>query len=234
MIVKWMHLGDMGGDQWVKPIWTAIINARKDGKQLKKDIKIKPISLHISTRLNMLPRIIKRINAESRLLFDSIKGHDPKYTFTSTKKGYAFTVDDELKYNLLLDIDSLLFEINACSELILKFLGSVYDLIGTALKKDKIGKKLKQIIRDEGEDESWFVMLDNHRNFFSHDGTPYIAVDVTNESDGLYDVLVLKENIHDFGDQDKYFRLSDLNKIVYGFGRSKKILQNHIINLMRS
>lgn len=229
-----MHLNEMGGDPWVKPIWTAVIHARRDGKQLKEDIELKPISLHISTRLNMLPRIIKRINAESRLLYDSIKGHDPKYTFTSTKRGYAYIVPDELKYNLLLDIDSLLFEINACSELILKFLGLVYDLIGTPLKKDKIGNKLKQIISDEKEDESWFVMLDSHRNFFAHEGTPYIAVDITNENDGQYDVLVLKENIHDFSDQDKFFRLSDLSKIVHGFGRSKGILKKHIINLLRS
>ena len=233
MIEKWIHLNEMGGDPWVKPIWTAVINARKGGKQLKKDVELKPISLHISTRLNMLPRIIKRINTESRLLYDSIKGHDPKYTFTSTKKGYAYIVDDELKYNLLLDINSLLFEINACSELILKFLGLVYDLIGTPLKKDKIGKKLKQIISDEKEDDSWFVMLDSHRNFFAHEGSPYIAVDITNENNGLYDVLVLKENIHEFSNQDKFFRLSDLNKIVHGFGRSKGILQKHIINLFR-
>lgn len=233
MIEKWMHLNEMGGDQWVKPIWTAVINARNSGMQLNESIGLKPISLHISTRLNMLPRIIKRINTESQLLYDSIKGHDPKYTFTSTKPGYTYIVDDELKYNLLLDINSLLFEINACSELILKFLGLVYDLIGAPLRKDKIGKKLKQILKDENEDDNWFIMLDSHRNFFAHEGTPYIAVDITNEDDGRYDVLVLKENIHEFSNQEKFFRLSDLNKIVHGFGSSKMILQKHTIHLFR-
>src|SRR5437762_7272065 len=81
------------------------------------------LGVHISARLNVLPRIVDRINSEVAALFEAVKHHGPEHVYTDTAEGRAFPVDNNLKYQLIADIDSLLFEINSCAELMGKLFG---------------------------------------------------------------------------------------------------------------
>jgi hypothetical protein len=230
LITKWLHVDTRVGDPWVIPIWRAINQAVEAGKAAPVGDEFRQRALHLSTRLTMLPRIFRRINQECYALYDSIATRQPHHEWTATHDGYAFPLDDELEHNLLLDIDSLLFEVNSCCELITTFFTLLHQHRGQPIPKDQVGKKIRKILLDAGQDPTWFVQLDTHRNFFMHEGAPYIAVDLSNDVDGQYDLLIMKENIKDFSNSDKFIRLSELSTIVSGFELSKPLIQQYLVN----
>lgn len=230
MISEWIHIGSLWGDTWVLPIWNAIHEAEKKQKVKKAHQRFGEISLHISTRLDMLPIIGERIRKERDSLFEQINNHEPGHVFSKGKDGYVFKIDDnKLKYYLLIDIDSFLFEMDSCCELMTEYVGMVYEHIGKTIPKKEIGNKIKEIIENAGLENNWYLELNKHRNFFIHEGTPYFAVDISNSE--KYDLLIMKENLKNFTDEKKFVKLADLGKIENEFYKSKGAIQKHLIDL---
>lgn len=230
MVEKWIHLNDMGGDPWVLPIWTSVREAIRKGKVKDIPRELSEYGLYISTRLDMLPHILSRIRGEISDLRQAIDAHELKHEFTEESAGVAFSIPDQLKYRLLIDIDSLLFELNALCELMLEFVVGLHKLAGTKITGKPDGRFIKAVLDEAKHDSTWFVTLDRHRNFFIHEGTPYLAVDITPSLGGI-DVLIMKENLTSFVDEKKFLRLSEIEKIVIGFDASMKILQSHLRQL---
>ena len=112
MVQKWVHLSELGGDPWVLPIWTSVHDAIKKGKVKEIPEELSEQGVYISVRLNMLPRIASRIRTEVADLIKVLESRTEEHEFTAKKEGCAFAIDDNLKYQLLIDIDSLLFELN--------------------------------------------------------------------------------------------------------------------------
>lgn len=231
MVTKWLHLEMVEGDPWVLPIWTAVHNATREGRTTLPGPEVGELALHVSTRLTMLPRIVRRINQGCTTLYRTVRARQSVYESTATQDGYAFPVDNQLKYELLLDIDSLLFEVNSACELIRKFFATLHEHAGRPIPTDAIGKTLREVLTNAGQDPAWFVQLDNHRNFFMHEGTPYVAVDLSRADEDRYDLLIMKETLRHFTDPQKFLRLSDLDSFVRGFAVSKVALQQHLIHL---
>ncbi|UCB56543.1 MAG: hypothetical protein JSV30_04860 [Candidatus Omnitrophota bacterium] len=231
-INQWVHIMEVGGDPWVLPIYSAINDAFKRGKIKKFPQDFGQLGLSISTRSNMFPRIIKRINEKYRKLCKEIANIDHKYISTPTKVGYAFKVDDTLKYKLLIDIDSFLFEFNSCCELMAKFLQQIYLHTGESLQKKDVGKRIQEMIEESGESYEWFAILDIHRNLFLHSRAPYVAVALFPNK--KYDLLIMKENLHQFDDEEKFIRLSQLNSILKGFLKGRSIIQQNLIGYLKN
>jgi len=230
---KWSLFQDVGGDPWVLPIWTAIHNAGNRGILLDRDENMGNLALHVSTRLYMLPIIIERINLECRELYKIVRNRqNGKYVFTKTQEGRALKVDRDLLFKLLVDIDSFLFESNSCCDLMKEFIKDVYECAGNMLDDKEVNNLIRTLITNNGGNPNWFVELDNHRNFFIHEGAPYIAVDLSNESQ--YEILIMKENIKVFDDEKKYVRLSQLIQISKGFIQAKGFIQQHLINYINN
>lgn len=240
MVKKWLHFNDKIEDLWINYIQGAIhqwnvanTNEDKDEKIFRKELS--EICLHISIRINMLQDIQRRIRLGYDLLYNVIITHEPKHIFTKNKEGYALNIDHNKLYNFLIDIDSILFEINSCCELIGNFLGMVYKHIdGSIISKDEIGKRIQIIIKDAGEDVNWYKLLDWNRNYFIHEGAPFIAVDVSQKINGKFDLIIMRENLNDFSDESKFIRLSKLESIVQGFEKGNLIIREHILNLYRT
>ncbi len=229
-INKWLHISDLGGDPWILPIWSAVNDAASSGKIEKLPQSTIELGMHISTRLNMHPKAIDRINLDCVELYETVKNADPKYEYTPTKRGYAFDINDDLKHNILIDIDALLFEINSCCELIGNLLKALYEHVGKHITNTS-GLVLKDILKNAGIDTGWFIDLDYHRNFFMHSGAPYIIVNITNAP--RYDLIITKENIKTFDNQEQFLQLSDINNILQGFIQSKPIIQENLIKLFK-
>jgi hypothetical protein len=233
MPFKWIHINTEVGDPWILPIWGAVNDAESAGKAspISKDVKSQ-LGLSISTRLDMLPRIVHRINVEVNKVYETTKAHQKEHVFTESKEGYAFSIEENLKFNLLIDIDSLLFELNSVCELMTSLFFVLYTHIGKNIKKTEAGIEIKKVIENAGKSPNWFIELDNHRNFFMHIGAPYFAVDVS-QGLGKYDLLIMKENIKFFNDPSKFIALSEINSIVNGFSIAKPIIQKHLIELYK-
>src|SRR3989337_2535870 len=76
MIDKWLHIEELGGDLWVLPIWSSVNDALQKGKIKNLPAEVYELGVYISTRLNILPRIVKRINAEVTELFVVAEKHE--------------------------------------------------------------------------------------------------------------------------------------------------------------
>ncbi len=230
---KWIHINAKVGDPWILPIWSAVNDAESIGKSkpILKEIKSQ-LGLSISTRLDMLPRIVHRINEEVADVYKAIEAHSTDHIFTIRKDGCALDIDEDLKFNLLIDIDSLLFELNSVCELMTNLFFELYTHAGKKLDKKKVGLIIKKVIEGSGISSDWFIDLDEHRNFFMHEGAPYFAVDISKDQ-RKFDLLIMKENIKNFDDHSKFIKLSEINKIVEGFLYSKQLIQQHLIDLYR-
>ena len=160
-----------------------------------------------------------------------LKAEEPEHEFSEKKNGYSYKIDDDLKFTLLVDIDSLLFELNACCELMMRLFEALYRHVGNPIQKNQTGLVIKKVLDEAGQNPDWFVILDTHRNFFMHKGAPYIAVDLTKAP--MYDLLIMKTNLFEFTDPSKFFTLSKLNYIVQGFVAAKPIIQDDLIKLYK-
>ncbi len=232
MVDKWLHLEELSGDPWILPIWGAVNEAEDKGKIKSLPNDIYATGLPISLRLNILPRIVKRMNAEVKELYSIAEKHAESYVFTETKDGYALRIDNDLKYNLICDIDSLLFEIHSVCELMTTLFKSLYSHTGQEIDEKKVGLKIKSIIDSAGQDSRWFGELAGHRNLFIHEATPYLAIDISNGPE-KYELLIMKENLKSFEDDSKFVTISELNNIVQGFVNSKPLIQSDLINLFK-
>jgi len=230
---KWIHINTKVGDPWILPIWSAVNDAESTGKSKPILKKIKSqLGLSISTRLDMLPRIVHRINEEVAEVYKAVEAHNSGHIFTTKREGYVFDIDENLKFNLLIDLDSLLFELNSVCELMTNLFFELYTHAGKKLDKKKVGLVIKKVIEGSGKSSDWYIDLDKHRNFFIHEGSPYFAVDVS-KGQGKFDLLIMKENIKNFDDQSKFIKLSEINSVVEGFLYSRQLIQQHLIDLYK-
>jgi len=181
----------------------------------------------------MLPTTYRRVNEGYEQLIDLVKKREPYHEFTAPDNASAFEIPDELTYELLLDVDSLFFELNACCELMKRFVVKVYELAGLTVPVTPAGRLVRRILEEAGQDSDWFVLLDEHRNFFSHSGTPYLAVDLTDAENGGFDLLITKKNLHSFEDEHRFVRLSEIGRMVRGFHSSMPITQQHLQDLFK-
>ena len=230
---KWIHINTKVGVPWILPIWSAVNDAESTGKSkpISKEIKSQ-LGLSISTRLDMLPRIVHRINEEVAEVYKTVENHSSDHIFTTKKEGYAFDINENLKFNLLIDLDSLLFELNSVCELMTNLFFELYTHASKKIDKKKVGLIIKKLIEGSGKSSDWFIDLDTHRNFFMHEGAPYFAVDISKDQ-GKFDLLIMKENIKNFDDQSKFIKLSEINSIVEGFLYSRQLIQQHLIDLYK-
>lgn len=230
MVERWVHLEQLGGDPWILPIWGAINEAREAGRASPITKDLGELGMHVSTRLNLLPTIVRRTNEGAKYLYEAVSHRGPEHEHTREREGIAFRIDDNIKYELLADIDALLFEFNSACALMNRLFEKLHRHADKPMPRTKIGKSIRYVLGRHGEDASWFVELDGHRNFFMHEGAPYIAVDVSGTPAG-YDLLIMKENLKAFDDQSKFIRLSQINESVQGFRRSRSILQRYLVDL---
>jgi len=231
MVKKWLHIRELGGDPWILPIWVAVNDAISTGRVSDLAPEARQLGGYISIRLNMLPRIIKRINGQCKQLYEKIGERKPEHEFSESHRGVSFEINYDLKYNLIIDINSLLYELNACCDFMAALFEALHKHAGKPIAMNSAGLLIKKVLEDAGKNPAWFVILDGHRNFFTHEGTPNIAVDLTNAP--TYDLLIMKENLFEFSDTSKFFRLSDLNDIVQGFVVARPIIQRHLIGLYK-
>ena len=228
MIKRWKHISEFGGDPWVLPIWNSIHKAIPENTIRKSQRKLSELALYISTKLNMMPHIIERVNKECNEIWEVTKKGDKEGDYWNGHEGRALLLDDDLIYNLIIDLDSLMFELKSCLELMRQFLLQIYQVSNSKISHKQINNEFKNIVLKDGMNATWYDDLEKHRTFFIHLGAPYIAIDLTNE-EKYYDLIIMKENLKKFDNRKKFLLLSDLNKIVNGFLKARGALQEHII-----
>jgi hypothetical protein len=232
MVEKWLHLDFKAEGPWGYAISTAIQHAVTAGNVRPARRALSQMPLHIHTRLSMLARVVRRLNHECEAFYESVKKHGPEHVSRAGHKAVVFRVDDDLKYCLLADIDSFIFEIDACLDLFINLNQIVHGHTGKNISRDESRKLLKNAAAGPGNgDPRWFHHLDRARNTFIHNATPYIAVDLSEAENNTYDLLIMRENLHEFNDESKFIRLSALNNTGRCFFKAVPIFEKFIASL---
>lgn len=134
MIEKWIHIGETGSDPWILPIFSTINAAVQKGHCTDIGSNTRELAIHVSTRLNILPVVVERVNAGWRALYAEVQEFHDENVFEDGKEAYAMLVNKKTLYSLLADIDSFLFETNSCCELMGRLLKELHEHKGEPIK----------------------------------------------------------------------------------------------------
>jgi len=209
-------------NNWGYAIWNAIGDAEKrnNNYRLPKEFRneLGSIMLAISYRLDFLPLIRKRIHQERGLLYDYVANRK------RAKDRYAFHIPENIKHGIIIDVDSFIFELRSCCELIEKLLKKIL----RHFKKYNEKRFMKELTAKKWFGSKWYKELKELRIAIFHHTAPYIDIDITDELN--YDLLFCKENIHDYDKSSNFFRLSQIFKIYDAFGKNIFPVQKYIVN----
>ena len=154
---------------------------------------------------------------------------------------------------VLLAIDSILFEFRAYLELLARFAYGILKALGKGPAPTEIlsSRGAVEIINKNGKIKphafllyvcdqvsvppDWFEFLSSHRNFFTHNGAPYCAIEDLMVRPPEFDLLIMKTNIHDFdrADPSSYFRVSEFQTVVGGLSALSAAAQQYLVYKIR-
>ncbi|MEF7438279.1 hypothetical protein V4V36_13565 [Paenibacillus lautus] len=232
MINKWVHIECIFHNKWGLKILNEINNAIKENRMEKPSEAFNDYSMSIAIRLDLISRLLQRITQHLGGLNEYLKDVNEEYIYTQEKEGFALFIVDELKLDILIDIDAFLFEVNSCCELLGLYMYELFIALGISIEKKQIGMIQAKILKDKKVDATWFRKLDGSRNFFIHNAAPYIAIDITDNKN--QNLIIMKENLKTFTDPTKYITLTTLVEIREGFKNALPVFQDHLIDCVRS
>jgi hypothetical protein len=193
------------------------------------DTPLKELGFAITTRMHMLGLCIRRLNTQVSKLRDEVAS-DPIQREDSLSAGTAFALkDQQLPYELLLDMDSFLFETRSLYEIMGSFLA---ELFRTLFDRNLMESDVKSILEAADIDTRWVDELRRNRILFFHKTAPWIAVRVEGE-DTNCDPVLLKRQVITFDDPDTFVEFAGLREIYDGFINSITELHRFILEQIR-
>ncbi len=106
---RWVLISELGGDPFVRSLRLAINKAVADSRMTDPGQDIDELACHLSTKLDMLPRIETRIRKNCHTLKKEVQQRDPSNDYQNGRNGKALNVANDLKHELLIDIDLFAF-----------------------------------------------------------------------------------------------------------------------------
>jgi len=236
-----------------RPIWTATREAESKGK-LPKQVATRLFTNLGGTAIHLCTRhyVMKHATEELKAALQDIYNLVPEPWRIPEKDGFRVVQGNDCERardRVLLAIDSFLFEFRAFLDLLARFVyrflleigrlparrqrlssGKTIDVLDKA-RKLRPHAFLLYISDKLGVSTGWYEFLNAHRNFFTHEGAPYCAIEDRMVRPPEFDLLVMKANIHDFqkADPADYFRISECQSVVDGLRSLSASLQHYLI-----
>jgi hypothetical protein len=155
---------------------------------------------------------------------------------------------------VLLAVDSFLFEFRSYLDLLAKFVHGVLVAIGRGPSRTErlASGKIVEVVGKGGKlkphnfllylvdvlsiPADWLGFLVVQRNFFTHEGAPYCAIDDRLERPPVYDLIIMKANIIDFAKAapDSFFRVSECQLVVDGIRELSAATQDYLQKTLRT
>lgn len=236
-----------------RPIWTALRVAEEDGRFpvghfASTSAALGEAAIHMATRDYIMRAAVRELKDGVAALANRVP---LTMSVDETRQPRLLRgIDiDPIRDRTLLAVDSFLFEFRAFLELMATFCYGILKRIGKepgAKQTLSTGKTVT--LKRSGNDLKtnaflfflcdklkvtidWYEFLSKHRNFFTHNGAPYCAIEDRLMFPPEYDMLIMRTNITDFDNatSDEYFRLSDCSKILAGIRQLGAAVQQHLI-----
>jgi len=230
---EYLHINYQPDVGWVLTIMSRLQNSSKP--ELRKafdqwhETPLKELGLAITTRMHMLGLCIKRLNKRVDELRREMSADIPQVE-ECLSKGYAFRLKDkELPYELLLDMDSFIFETRSLYEIMGKFLVSLFQ---TLFARHMTEGEIQSTLSSAGIDVRWIEDLRENRKLFFHDTAPWLAARFLRENSN-FDPVLLKRNVIEFDDPDSWIDFIELRQIYDGFVNSAGELHRFLMEQIR-
>ena len=216
---------------WASPIITRLRESSSQTLQHRaaawKQGPLRELQLAVASKLKMLDILVIDFDRRLSDLFRAL-ANDPARVQECIDKGdaYRFRDEDPLPFELLLDIDSFLFESRSAYEILVSFLREFFHhILGKTLDKEKVFALLKA----QQIDTRWIDELRQNRNLYSHETAPWIAVRKTSAERFQFELVILKEDVEDLSDPNTYLRFQALRDVYYGFNSSLDAIRTWVI-----
>jgi hypothetical protein len=233
MAVQHLHISYVPENGWVLTIMTRLLNS--PDPQLRKafedwsDTPLMELGFAITTRMHMLGLSIRRLNRRVSALRDELNANPTQLEWCLAKGGAFTPKDKELPYELLLDMDSFIFETRSLYEIMGKFLVQLFRAL---FGKTVTEADLQAILSANNIDTRWIAELRENRKLFFHQTAPWVAVRVEGE-EMQFDPVLLKRNVQTFDDPDSFVEFARLREIYDGFVASATELHRFVLEQIR-
>jgi hypothetical protein len=230
---QYLHVNYIPKSGWVLSIMSSLLQS--SNPQLREafdrwsDTPLKELGFAITTRMHMLGLCIRRLNTRVEELRKEMNADTPQVE-ACLSRGYAFTFkDNDLAYQLLLDMDSFIFETRSLYEIVGKFLVALFQLLFDRKMTDD---EVQSLLSIQGIDTRWIGELRDARKLFFHETAPWLAVQVERESN-RFDPVLLKRQPITFEDSTDLVEFAALREIYEGFVNSVTELHRYIKEQIR-
>jgi hypothetical protein len=232
MKTQYLHIKYIPEGGWVLSIMSRLLNSPnqtlRDAFDRWSATPLKELGLAITTRTDMLGLCIRRLNAHVAELRADLTTNTPKLD-ACLSGGSAFgTKDKKLPYELLLDMDSFIFETRSLYEITGKFLVSLFQLLFNRVVTES---ELQSLLTIAGIDTRWIAELRENRKLFFHETAPWLAVEV-NRDKMRFDPILLKRHTTTF-DPDHFVSFNSLHEVYDGFVNSVTEIRRYIMEQIR-
>ena len=153
---QYIHVDYMPSSGWVLTIMSRLL--KSSDPQLRKAFEqwsespLKELGIAITTRMQMMGLSIRRLNARVAALREEIAA-DSSQLDAALSRGYVFQLKDRnLAYELLLDMDSFIFETRSLYEIVGKFLVALFDIL---FGRKMTEAELQSMLAAKGIDTRW-------------------------------------------------------------------------------
>lgn len=236
-----------------RPIWAALNEATNHSAipaQINTDIQTEfgQSALHLGTRHYLMKVALNELKAGLTDVYQLV----PEEWIPEVDRVVHGDDWNRVRDRVLAAVELFLYEFRAFLELLAKFSSGVLSSLGRTppAKVQLASGETLELVRN-GEirtraylrymcellkiEDGWFQFLNVHRNFFTHEGAPYCAIEDRLMVPKEYDLLVMKGNIHDFNNADPsdYFRVSECAAVIRGLVSLSKAIQVHLIRTVK-
>jgi hypothetical protein len=180
--------------------------------------------------MQMLPVVTKRLNASAAEIRQELKSDEEQLQWCLSRNGAFRLKKRDLAYQLLTDMDALIFETRSLYEIIGKFLVALFESL---FNRKMTESEVESIPSAKGIiDTRWIAELRENRKLLFHQTAPWIAMQIDEHADTL-DPALLKKSVTQFNDPNDIVNFAVLRDIYRGFVQSATALHQFIMEQIR-
>ena len=190
--------------------------------------KLREMCLAIATKLAMLDQVVLRIDRQLGRLGDQIG--DERKIEDCIRDGAAYAIADKnLPFEMLVDVDSFLFESRSAYEIVGKFLRELSkQFLGRSLSE----KQLEAALANRCIDTRWIAQLRKDRTLFFHETAPWVAARIIRTRPTKFELIVLKCDVQTFINSNEWIDFERFREIYRGFLSALESIHKWVVEQM--
>lgn len=189
----------------------------------------------VAARMRALEIVTRRLDDHLTTFGKELEQARPE-VIRCIEEGAAYTAKNrDLAYELLVDIDALLFECRSAYELTSRFAGEFLSgMLDVDVPRNRHNVPppgwLEDQISRHGGPTSWIEELRTNRNEFTHATAPWPAIEITSVSPFQAELVLLKKNVVDLSDSGTYLHIDGCRRIYSEFLSVLPIFETWLID----